>query len=273
MIDKKELIMNAKTVLTYMFKTKSCFFKYLIGALLLIPVSLSNIFSPHNVYTQIIPFIKDIPSEYLQWIYWILFAAGMLLFLFVGGYNVKTLNTRIHKPDAELPEWTDFKSLFICTLKVIAIYLLSSVIIFLVFLILTIINVITVSIFSKAPINILVIISSSVSFIITSLLIAIIIPAAIMAFGTNLQISSFLNGKLILNIVKENKLKYLICVVSCTVLYVISLSISFLSMSKYFWVALIAPFVAYYINLAMIELMASVPRLDKKEYESQTAEE
>lgn len=266
--------MDIKTAFTYMFKDKSFLPKYLTGVLLLIPLSVSNIFSVHNPYLTTIPFIKDLPAESLQIIFLILSALGFLFSLFVCGYNFVNLNARIYKKDALLPEWTEFKTIILTSLKALAAYALLVAAISAIMTILAIVIIIILSLIFKSDIKVLAAAAISISIIIAAVAMVLTIPAQIIAFAVDLKIKSFYNFKLIFNFVKENKLKYFICLISSVVILIINSLVCSVSITKFYALAVFTPVITYYLALVLAEILASVPRPDMPQIaDEQTAEQ
>lgn len=266
--------MDIKTAFTYMFKDKSFLPKYLTGVLLLIPLSVSNIFSVHNPYLTTIPFIKDLPAESLQIIFLILSALGFLFSLFVCGYNFVNLNARIYKKDALLPEWKEFKTIILTSLKALAAYALLVAAISAIMTILAIVIIIILSLIFKSDIKVLAAAAISISIIIAAVAMVLTIPAQIIAFAVDLKIKSFYNFKLIFNFVKENKLKYFICLISSVVILIINSLVCSVSITKFYALAVFTPVITYYLALVLAEILASVPRPDMPQIaDEQTAEQ
>ena len=266
--------MDIKTAFTYMFKDRSFLPKYLTGVLLLIPLSVSNIFSVHNPYLTTIPFIKDLPAESLQIIFLVLSALGFLFSLFVCGYNFVNLNARIYKKDALLPEWTEFKTIILTSLKALAAYALLVAAISAIMTILAIVIIIILSLIFKSDIKVLAAAAISISIIIAAVAMVLTIPAQIIAFAVDLKIKSFYNFKLIFNFVKENKLKYFICLISSVVILIINSLVCSVSITKFYALAVFTPVITYYLALVLAEILASVPRPDMPQIaDEQTAEQ
>ena len=266
--------MDIKTAFTYMFKDKSFLPKYLTGVLLLIPLSVSNIFSVHNPYLTTIPFIKDLPAESLQIIFLVLSALGLLFSLFVCGYNLVNLNARIYKKDALLPEWKEFKTIILTSLKALAAYALLVAALSAIMTILAIVIIIILSLIFKSDIKVLAAAAISISIIIAAVAMVLTIPAQIIAFAVDLKIKSFYNFKLIFNFVKENKLKYFICLISSVVILIINSLVCSISITKFYALAVFTPVITYYLALVLAEILASVPRPDMPQIaDEQTAEQ
>lgn len=256
--------MDFKNAFTYMFKDKNFWLKYLIGTALLIPATLSNIVSPENPFVPLIPFIKDISATNLNYIFYTVLSIGLITCFLVCGYNIINLNTRIYKSNADLPEWKNIKEIVLCGLKVIALLVISMIPISIFLAILTVVFVIILSLFFKSGLSVLVAIASLLSILIVGIILLLFIPAAIIAFATNLKISSFFNIKLIFNIIKENKLKYFIYVVSYLIFFLIFSAFSQLAYTRFYPTIIFLPFVSFYIGLVIAEIQASVPRPEEK---------
>ena len=255
--------MDIKTAFTYMFKDKSFLPKYLTGVLLLIPLSVSNIFSVHNPYLTTIPFIKDLPAESLQIIFLVLSALGLLFSLLVCGYDLVNLNARIYKKDALLPEWKEFKTIILTSLKALAVYALLVAALSAIMTILAIVIMIILSLIFKSDIKVLASAAISISVII-----------AAVAMVLTIQIKSFFNFKRIFNFVKENKLKYFICLISSVVILIINSLVCSVSITKFYALAVLTPVITYYLALVLAEILASVPRPDMPQIaDEQTAEQ
>ncbi len=259
--------MDFKNAFTYMFKDKNFWLKYLIGVVLLFPAALSNIFSPDNPFLQTIPFIKDLPAANLNYIFYGLLAVCIIACFIVYGYNIINLNTRIYKSNADLPEWKNVKDIVLNGLKVFVLFVMSMIPISIFLILLTIVLVIILSLFLKSDLSVLVAIASLITALITAVLLIILLPAAIIAFATNLKIASFFNFKLIFNIIKDNKLKYFIYVISYLILFLICAGLSQLAYTRFYPTILLLPFVSFYTDLVIAEIQASVPRPDEKQKE------
>ena len=63
--------------------------------------------------------------------------------------------------------------------------------------------------------------------------------------------------------IKENKLKYFICLISYAVFTVISLGFAMCAYTKFYPLIILSPFVTFYTDLVFAEIQAGVPRPDE----------
>ena len=134
--------------------------------------------------------------------------------------------------------------------------------------------IIILSLIFKSDIKVLAAAAISISIIIAAVAMVLTIPAQIIAFAVDLKIKSFYNFKLIFNFVKENKLKYFICLISSVVILTINSLVCSISITKFYVLAVLTPVITYYLALVLAEIFASVPRPDMPQIaDEQTAEQ
>ncbi len=254
--------MNIKNAFIYMFKDKQLWSKYLVGVVLVLISILSNLVAPRNPMIQIIPFIKDIAPENLGYIFYSLSIIGFLAAFVGNGYNVLNLNTRIYKPDADLPCWSNIKNILSAALKLFAICVIYVALLSIVLVFLMIVFTIVISLFLKADLQVLMSVSTLICFVIAALVAFLFFPAIYIAFATNLKIASVFNAKLIFNIIKENKMKYFICIVSLFIFVVLNAVLIQVVYTRFYPVIILLPFIFFYTTLVLTEIQASVPRPD-----------
>lgn len=251
--------MNLKNAFTYMFKDNNFLPKYIIGVLLMIPSSIYNFFDTENPITRTIPFIKDIDPHNLHYIDFAVCVIAIICISIIYGYNLINVNTRIYKTEAQLPAWSNIKNIFLTTLKLFSIYCICIVILSLLVLFLNIVFMLL----SNSIIGNILSILLLIVLLIAGILILLLIHAATISFATNLKISSFFNIKFIFNMIKENKLKYFICLISYAVFTVISLGFAMCAYTKFYPLIIFSPFVTFYTDLVFAEIQAGVPRPDE----------
>lgn len=265
--------MNLKNAFTYMFKDNNFLPKYIIGVLLMIPSSISSIFYSKNPILKIIPFIKDIDSVNLHYIYTALCVIGAITAFIIYGYNLINVNTRIYKTESRLPAWCNIKNIVLTALKLFAISFACVIVLSLAISFFTIVYMLISQLLVHSIIGNILSILLLIVLLIAGIIILLLIPAAIISFATNLKISSFFNIKFIFNMIKENKLKYFICLIFYAVFLLPSFGLAMFAYTKFYPLILLAPFVCFYTDLVFAEIQASVPRPDEQISEMHTEQE
>ncbi len=250
--------MDFKTAFSYMFKDKKFLWVYLTGIILSLPVILSNIISPLNKYTKLIPYINNLSAKELSTIFLIIFVISFILSMYLAGYHFVNINKRISQKDAALPLFSDIKTIGAAAAKFFVVFLILLLGASLALTLLATVTVIIVSIFSKAELPVLIQSSVYISLIILFCIVMVFIPGAITSFSNDLKIKSFFNAHKIFAIIKENKLNYCICTVLFILQYFLSSYLNSFSLSKYYWIALFSPVLIFYINLAIDDLFAKL---------------
>ena len=252
--------MNIGNAFTYFFKDNNWIKKLLIGGALLLPVEIGN------VLNQTLQSVKSSPTA-MQDMGLVIIAAfifaitGVITSLFVTGYFAVNTNLRIYKKDAILPEWSNWKNLFLSGFKVFGGSFLYGVLYTILLLIsFIILGGLTGALAGKNAEFLILTVLSVILFFITLLFAS----AATIAFLTNLKFSSFFNFKLISAIVKKNTVKYIIFLASSAVLYGLAGLLGFLLL-KTIVLAIFIPFINMYICFVISEIMAQVVREESKE--------
>lgn len=253
--------LNVENALTYVTKDPKWKKKCAIGAVLLFLQAISPFVNQFSAA------IKEMPPATLAkiapYLPLLLIVALLVVFftIFVGGYISKNTNQRIMKPDSLLPEWNNWKSLFIIGFKAsFAIWVY--IIIFGLALIALFALLITLTHSTSVGLIIGMLIMIPCLFIFT-----FILSVANLSFVTDLRFSSYFNFKLMANLIKNNLVEFIIYLLIC-----FGVSSLYSIMSMLLTVTIIGviflPFISFYQFLITSDLAAQFIRNSLSQKES-----
>lgn len=249
-----------KSLFTYFFRDSDWLKKYLIGCSLFIPGVLGTVFNPQLSFMKI-----AIAMDYFKEnVAFVLFLVFMAISIFCGiisiGYIAINNNLRIYKKDSDLPSWSDFKLIFKTGLKLIVLLVLYLLLISLIFPVIVFVFTTIVSLFRQGALDEILPFAMLLSFVFVSILSALVGLTSLLGFSYDLKFSSFFNYKLLYNIVKSNAKSYWVYVILSILGYLFLIIMEFFFYNKIMILAVLIPFINFYVALIFSELLARVLR-------------